>query len=105
MRNDNPVVLAVKEVFPGFDRSLWSKVQRPDTYGVQLVARAKLIADKAQKKRRRRDKHKGLSHTWRCGKELEQRLQTAREALGIITMQELITVAVMKFLEGMEEER
>ena len=104
MRTENPIVEAVREAYPGFDRSLWSKVQRPDVYGIRLTTGAKLIADKAQKKRRRRDKRKGHTLSWRAGDELLQRLQTAKTALGILTNQELITIAVMKLLEGMEVE-
>ena len=103
-RNENPVVTAVKEVFPGFDQPLYSKAKRPSIYGIQLVPAAKLIEEKTLGSRRKRSKRKGKTYSWRCGKELEQRLQTAKKALGILTNQELITIAVMKLLEGMEAE-
>jgi len=102
-RSDNPVVVAVREEFPGFDASLWSKVQYPDTYGVKLVPKAKLIADKALKRRKRRDKRKGHTLSWRAGDELLERLQTARKALGVLTYQEVITIAVMRLIEGVED--
>ena len=101
-RNDNPVVLAVKEEFPGFDWTLWSKTQYPDRYGIKLVAKAKAIADKALHKRRRRDKRAGHTLSWRAGDELLSKLQQAKKALGILTNQELITIAVMKLLEEVE---
>ena len=103
-RNDHPVVTAVREEYPGFDWTLWSKVQHPDTYGIKLVAKAKLLADKALHKRKRRDKRKGHTLSWRAGDELLGRLQTLKTALGILTNQELITIAVMRFLEDMEAE-
>ena len=101
-RNDNPVVLAVKEEFPGFDWTLWSKTQYPDRYGIKLVAKAKAIADKALHKRRRRDKRAGHTLSWRAGDELLGKLQQAKKALGILTNQELITIAVMKLIEEVE---
>lgn len=102
-KTENPVVAAVKEFYPGFDHSLWSKVQRPSKYGVGLVTGAKKLADDALGKRRRRDKRKGHTLSWRSGEELLGRLQTARDALGILTFQEVITVAVIKLCEEVED--
>ena len=38
-------VQAIKAEFPGFDRPLLVKVDKPDRYGIQLVKRAQEIAD------------------------------------------------------------
>ena len=103
-RNDHPVVAAVREEYPGFDWTLWSKVQHPDTYGIKLVAKAKLLADKALHKRTRRDKRKGHTLSWRAGDELLGRLQTAKTALGFLTWQETLTYAVMKLCESIKED-
>jgi hypothetical protein len=103
-RSENPVVSAVREVFPGFDLSLWSKSQYPDRYGIKLVPRAQLIADKAQKRPVKKDGHKGHTISWRAEKPLLDRLQTAKQTLGIITTQEFITVAILHLLKEMEEE-
>lgn len=103
MKNENPVVAAVKEFYPGFDRQLWSKVQRPSKYGIGLVTGAKKIADEALGKRRRRDKRRGHTLSWRAGKELLHRLQTAKQALGILTFQETITIAVTRLCEEVEK--
>ena len=102
MRNVNSVVAAVKEQYPGFDHSLWSKCQRPAKYGIGLCAGAKLLADEALGKRRKRDRRKGHTLSWRSGEALLERLQTVKKALGIVTFQEVITVAIIKLCEEVE---
>ena len=102
-RSENPVVTAVKEFFPGFDYPLYSKTKRPSIYGIRLTAKAQAIADKALKQRKKRDGHKGHTVSWRAGEALLARLQTAKRELGIITNQEVITVAVMKLLESLDK--
>lgn len=103
MRSEHPVVQAIREVFPGFDRSLYSKCQRPSIYGINMVPEAKKIEEKTLGKRRKRDRRKGKTYSWRCGKELEQRLQTAKKALGFLTWQETLTYAVVKLCESIKE--
>jgi hypothetical protein len=69
-----------------------------------MVPAAKHIEEKTLGSRKKRSRRKGKTYSWRCGKELEQRLQTAKKALGVLTNQELITIAVMKLIEELEVE-
>jgi len=103
MRSENPIVTAIREVFPGFDSSLWSKTQYPERYGIKLLPRAQVIADKAQKRRKKRDKRRGKTLSLRLGDELLARLQTAKDTMGVLTFQEILTISVIKLCESLEE--
>lgn len=103
-RNENPVVVAIRDVYPGFDQSLLSKTKYPDVYGIELVSGAEDIRRKALGLRKKIHRRKAKTHSWRCGKELESRLQTLKKALGVLTVQELITIAIMKLMEEVVED-
>lgn len=91
-------VKKIRTVFHGFDFSLWSKVRKPRYYGVQLTPAAKaLISPKKD------NRAKANRYTWRCGNALRDRLQTTKKALGILTDQEAITVAVLEWVERQEQ--
>ena len=91
-------VAIIKESYPRFDHSLWSKCKRPDLYGVQLVHGArKLIEPQRKRKSDRRTKE----HRWmvRFTKATHSRLQTAMTARGITSKQTFIEAIVLKWLE------
>lgn len=94
-------VKAIKDQYPGFDHSLWSKTLRPDHYGVQLVPGAAALV-KAPVTHTRDKRSKANKYTWRAGNALKQRLQTAKKARGILTDQEAITIAVLEWIERSE---
>jgi len=102
MRTDNPVVVAVRDAYPGFDNSLWSKCQRPWKYGIGLIADARRRANEALGRCKKCDKRKGHTLSWRAEETLLTRLQTARESLGITTYQEFISLAVIRYCDEIE---
>lgn len=94
-------VAAIKEKYPGFDHSLWSKCKRPDLYGITLTIGArKLVAE--QKPRRSDRRSKESRWMFRVTKTTHSRLQTAMQRRGITSKQTFIEAIVLKWLEENE---
>ena len=90
--------------FNGFDRTSVSKGRYPDYSGliyhpdVQRAIRGRLPAE------RRRKRFGELVDTlsWRVTKDRRTRLQTAKERLGLGSLQEALDIAVEEWLERVE---
>lgn len=96
-------VIAIKEKYPGFDHSLWSKCKRPDLYGITLTIGARKCVDSLRP--RRSDKRtKEKRWTVRFTKTTHKRLQTAMSKRGIGSMQTFLEAIVLKWLEDNEHE-
>ena len=100
------VVRAVRGTFPGFDKSLLSKVEHSDRYGVQLrneavdavlaLAPGALVAHR----RAREDRHKLPCRIYcRVPESLHALLQQRMRADGYHTMQDLLADLVQKYIE------
>ena len=97
------VVAAIKEKYPGFDHSLWSKCKRPDLYGVSLTAGARKCVDEL-KPRKKASRTKEERWGCRVSKATHSRLQTAMAARGITSKQTFIEAIILKWLEENEHE-
>ena len=92
----------IKEVCPGFDRPMLSKLDKPEHYGVRLTAKAQkaLFGSGAGNalKSRRSDGHK-LTDRVSCRLEKTQyaRLQKLIEASGHRTMQEALSAMIEEY--------
>lgn len=100
--NRKEIVAAIKAVYHGFSSPDYSKAHNPDFYGIQLTAGARLIERECLgiKYRKRIETREKL--TWRADKNLFMRVQSVKERMGIGTTQELITVAVLRYLDEVE---
>ena len=103
------IVDIVKQVYPKYDKSLQSKVERPDAYGIKLLGSAeKLVMDTLATKPhapRRADKHR-LSHSARCriSKTKLGRLQQAFKRDGYDTVQSGMTWLIDNYLLRRKEQ-
>ena len=94
------IIAAIKEVYRGFSAPDYTKAHNPDLYGIQLTAGARLIERECMGIRHRKRIETRNKLTWRADCVLYERMQKAKERVGISTTQELITVAIIKYLEG-----
>lgn len=99
--NRREIIAAIKARYPGFTAPDYAKAHNPDYYGIQLVPGAKEIERGALRKKKRIE-HKAKL-TWRADAVLYGRIQKAKEKTGVSTTQELITVAVIRYLEEVEK--
>ena len=101
--NRKEIIAAIKAVYHGFSAPDYSKAHNPDFYGIQLTAGARLIERECLgiKYRKRIEIRNKL--TWRADRVLFDRVQRAKERTGIGTTQELITVAVINYLDEVEK--
>jgi len=103
---DKDVVSVVKDQFSGYDKTIHSKVKKPDKYGITLIDTAeKLIraqfedgmlqATEAKKK----DRHR-LPCSMRCrmSKRLKRRLQQRYKADGFKTDQQFLDSLINRYL-------
>ena len=96
------IIARIREAYPGFRAPDYAKAHNPDYYGIELTAGAKAIERGCIPSRRRVrvERHKKL--TWRADRALFERLQLAKERIGIATTQEILTVAIVKYLDEVD---
>lgn len=106
------MVAVVQELYPKFDKTVLSKCENGDAYGVTIRedARVRLYErfapELAEAERgRKKDTHR-LTHAVkaRLTDEAFERLQRVMEACGYATAQDLITELVAKFILEKEDE-
>lgn len=102
--NARDMVDVVRQDYPGYDRSLQSKAENPDYYGVRLVAGAEKLLEesftKTAPETKKRDRH-------RMPRRIQCRMTQAKFAVlqlkfqddGFETMQEGIAHLIDKYLE------
>jgi len=100
--NRQQIIAAIREAYPGFRAPDYAKAHNPDYYGIELTAGAKAIERGCIPSRRRVRVELHRKLTWRADHPLFDRVQRAKEKTGIATTQELITVAVIRYLEEVE---
>ena len=99
------VVEAVRKAgYVGYDRSLHSKCAKPERYGIRPVPEVANIVGpiKPRKKSKRKLNNK---FTWRCDNSVCKRLNDAQNALHIETIQQFISLAVIKYIEEVEHDK
>ena len=96
------IIDAIKSVYQGFRAPDYAKAHNPDYYGIELTAGAKAIERGCIPSRRRVRVELHHKLTWRAERPLFERVQLAKAKTGIVTTQELITVAVLRYLEEVE---
>lgn len=96
------IIAAIREAYPGFRAPDYAKAHNPDYYGIELTAGAKAIERSCVPSRRRVRVEIHRKLTWRAARPLFDRVEAAKAKTGISTTQELITVAVMKYLDEVE---
>ena len=98
--NRKEIIAAIKAAYPGFSEPDYTKCHNPQYYGIQLTAAAKRIEQDCLTGIKRIRKAPARNQlTWRADRSLFNRVQRAKEKTGISTTQEIITVAVMRYLE------
>lgn len=97
------IVAAIKSVYHGFSSPDYTKAHHPDLYGIQLTPGARLIERDCLGYKRRIRIETRNKLTWRAEHTLFDRVQKAKEKTGISTTQELITVAIIRYLEEIEK--
>lgn len=96
------IIEAIKSVYHGFRAPDYAKAHNPDYYGIELTAGAKLIEAECLGHKRRTRIETRNKLTWRADGVLFERVRKAKEQTGIATTQELITVAVLRYLDEVE---
>lgn len=96
------IIAAIKAVYPGFTAPDYAKAHNPDYYGIMLTPGARAIERGAlfALKRKRTETRNKL--TWRADRVLFERVQRAKQQTGIATTQELLTVAIIRYLDEVE---
>ena len=102
------VIQALREEFPGFDKTLLSKVENPDKYGVRLLNRGEQILEEnfsntapAVRKVEKRKRPSRIQFRLTV-KEFET-LQRAFRQAGFETMQQGMAALVAAWLDGRNE--
>lgn len=96
------IIDAIKSVYQGFRAPDYAKAHNPDYYGIELTAGARLIERECLGYKRRVRVETRNKLTWRADGVLFERVRKAKEQTGIATTQELITVAVLRYLDEVE---
>ena len=102
------IVAVMREQYPGYDKTLQSKVERPDRYGIRLVNDAERLineafAKTAQEARRRDNRRLKARIQCRMTKTELERLQHALNADGYDTIQAGLTAIIKKYLEDRKD--
>ena len=96
------IIARIREAYPGFRAPDYAKAHNPDYYGIELTVGAKAIERGCIPSRRRARVEIHRKLTWRAARPLFERVEAAKAKTGIATTQELITVAVMRYLEEVD---
>ena len=96
------IIAAIREAYPGFRAPDYTKAHNPKFYGIQLTAGAKLIERECLHLPHRKRIETRNKLTWRADRPLFERVQRAKEQTGISTTQDLITVAIIRYLDEVE---
>lgn len=104
------LVAAIRKVFPKYDKTLQSKCENGEEYGIALLPRGmdaalSLVPGAAEARRRaKRDRHKFTCRLYcRLDTETWGRLQQQAKADGYTTMQDLVTDLVKRYLHEQED--
>ena len=97
------MVSVLHETFPGYDKYLHSKVERPDKYGIRLVNEAERLLQDAfvsthQEVKKRDTRRLPCRVQCRMSKTKLERLQQALKADGFDTVQAGIAYVIDKYL-------
>lgn len=101
------MVAVVQELYPKYDKTMQSKCENGDDYGVSLrsdamkALYAKFAPNGTKASRRKKDRHR-LAGRISCRLENAdmEALQRRMEADGYSTAQELLTILVRRYLQG-----
>ena len=94
----------LKARYAGMDMYLLSKAQNPGKYGVQLTKDARrMIADEPEKADKR-SKSRERRLTVRMSQETLDGLESAKERLGVASLQEVVEKAIAEYLDVAAEE-
>lgn len=99
----------IKEIHPGMDKHLLSKVENPDKYGIRLTNSAERALEDAFPttviKARRADRHRNKKKVQcRMSERLYERLQRALNKAGYNTMQDGLEFIINSWLESLTHE-
>lgn len=103
---DKEQVKAIKEVFKGYDKSLNSKVKKPEKYGIALIPEAKALIDEndAPKRPEKRSASRASKITIRISKTRRAALQRLCRA-NKTTMQEFLLDFIVESIEKAASEK
>ena len=98
MKDIEKVALLKSAGFGGMDKFLFSKLSKPDVYGVQLTGKAKRAL--SPKSNLRREKSNVKKITFRMKKEEFDQLQLAQKRLECESLCEAINLILQNYIGG-----
>lgn len=101
------IISIMRPVYKGYDKTLHSKVENPDTYGVTLIEDAERMLNEhfilnAPKPRKAENRRLKARVSARLSKSLYTRLQLAQKRDGHATMQDELTHIIKSYCDMQE---